>query len=86
MKKTILVLAGLMVVGTGALFADGSTVNVSKTKVNSNVNKSTLIGSKVGVAVKADKSRVSVYKTKVNSRVNKSTLRNSSVGVDIDAK
>ena len=89
MKRTILTLAGLMVLGTTGLMADGSTVNVNKTKVDSQVlNDSKILkNSSVGIDVDAkQKSTVNINKTKVKANLYRAKVINSTVGIDVEAK
>jgi len=84
MKKTILVLAGFMIVATGPLFADGSTIDLTNTAVASVVTDSTLSDSTVGIDIKTNESSVSLTSTAVASGVHDSTLDSSTVGITID--
>jgi len=84
MKKTILILAGLMILSTGALLADGSTIDLTNTAVASEVKGSTLSDSTVGIDIKTNDSTVSLSNTAVASQVLDSTLVSSTVGITID--
>ena len=85
MTRTILTLTGFMVLGTTALLADGSTINLSNTAVASEIKDSTLNNSTVGIDIKTNQSNVNLSNTAVASSVTgDSTLYNSNVGIKID--
>ena len=84
MKQTILTLTGLMILGSTALLADGSTINLDNTAVASQVTDSELLNSTVGIDISTNTSNVNVSNTSVASEVKDSALVNSSVGIKID--
>ena len=84
MKNVIITLAGLMILGTSALVADGSTIDLTETAVASEVQDSTLVDSTVGIDIKTNDSTVSLTNTAVASTVHDSELANSTVGITID--
>ena len=84
MKRIIITLTGLMVLGTTGLLADGSTINLENTAVASEVTDSTLENSTVGIDISTNASTVNLSNTAVASVVRDSTLVNSNVGIKID--
>ena len=85
MTRTILTLAGLMVLGTTGVMADGSSINLSNTAVASEIKDSKLNNSTVGIDIKTNQSSVNLSNTAVASSVtDKSELTNSNVGIKID--
>ena len=84
MKRAIITLTGLMVLGTTGLLADGSSINLENTAVASEVTDSSLANSTVGIDISTSTSTVNVSNTAVASTVHDSTLVNSNVGIKID--
>ena len=84
MRRTIITLTGLMILGTTALLADGSTINLASTAVASEVTDSTLLNSTVGIDISTSASTVNLSNTAVASEVKDSILVNSNVGIKID--
>ena len=84
MKRIIITLTGLMVLGTTGLLADGSSINLENTAVASEVTDSSLLNSTVGIDISTSASTVNLSNTAVASEVRDSTLVNSNVGIKID--
>ena len=90
MKKSTLVLAGLLIAGTASLnagFSNGSTVTATGNKVDAKVDHSTVEDSTVGMQIKAKGSTVIANDNKANAKVTgHSTVKKSNVGLNIEAE
>ncbi len=91
MKKTTLILAGLLIASTASLnagfFGSSSKVNANNNKVDATVDKSTVRNSVVGMKIKAKGSKVNASNNKVTAKVTgHSKVTNSTVGLNIVAE
>ena len=84
MKNTILTLAGIIVLGTASLMADGSLVQVVDTTVVAEVSDSVIYDSTVGLTVKTDESAVQVVGSTVVAEISDSYVESSTIGIDVD--
>ena len=92
MKKTTLILAGLLIASTaslnaGFLFGSKGSVSANNNKVDATVDKSTVTRSVVGMKIKSKGAKVTANNNKVTAKVTgHSKVTNSTVGLNIDAK
>ena len=84
MKNTILTLAGIIALGTTALMADGSNIQVVDTTVVAEVSDSEIYNSTIGLRVATEGSTVQVVGSTVVAEISDSYVEDSTIGINID--
>lgn len=86
MKKSISTLVGILILGTTALMADGSTVEVNENIMLNVINDSKIENSTVGIDLTAKGSEVSINENIMLNVLNKVEVKESTIGIEVKAE